>query len=325
MKRRTSGLFFSLCVVMALGAACKPQISLQVDRDHIKQGEEVTLTWTSKHARTVTLNGEPVAKSGSKTVKPRQTTVYEAVARRGKKEARARARVEVEVPPPAPTLTFTAERNVILRGESTTLRWSATHADVVEITGLGRVPPNGSRRVSPSQSTTYTATARGPGGSETKSVRITVNEPPPPPPPPPPTTRTRTADDIAREFAENVRVIYFAFDSAELDQEAQSRLRAAAEWLNRPENRTVRFRIEGHCDERGTEEYNLALGDRRAHAARDFLISLGISPDRIETISYGEARPAVQGHDERAWALNRRDEFVYRGGGDTEVPLDGGS
>jgi peptidoglycan-associated lipoprotein len=130
---------------------------------------------------------------------------------------------------------------------------------------------------------------------------------------------------VGNEFAQVVKVIYFAFDSAVLDEEMQARLRAAAEWLNRSENRTVRFRIEGHCDERGTEEYNIGLGDRRANSARDFLINLGISSDRIETISYGESRPAVEGHDEDAWKFNRRDEFVYLEGGETTVPLEGGS
>lgn len=305
--------------MVAWGAACKPQISLQASRNQIRQGEEVSLTWTSKHAKTVTINGEPVAKSGSKTVRPQQTTNYEAVAQRGKREARAFARVEVEIPTPAPTLSFSADRDVIERGEQTTLRWSATNATSVEISGVGRMPAEGSQPVAPTASTTYTATAMGPGGTDTKSVRITVTEPPPPAAPPRPTTRTRSVSD---EFSRLVKVIYFAFDSPELDDESQARLRAAAEWLNRTENRTVRFRIEGHCDERGSEEYNIGLGDRRAHAARDFLITLGIAPERIETISYGEARPAVQGQDERAWALNRRDEFVYLEGGETVVPIE---
>jgi len=125
---------------------------------------------------------------------------------------------------------------------------------------------------------------------------------------------------VSEEFVRLVRVIYFCFDCDILDEEAQASLRAAGEWLNRSENRTIRFRIEGHCDERGSEEYNLALGDRRANVARDFLISLGVAADRIETISYGESQPAVAASNEAAWAKNRRDEFIYLGGGDTVLP-----
>jgi peptidoglycan-associated lipoprotein len=115
-------------------------------------------------------------------------------------------------------------------------------------------------------------------------------------------------------------VVYFAFDSSLLDDQTQAQLRKAAEWLNRAENRTVRFRIEGHCDERGTEEYNIGLGDRRAHATKEFLMGLGISDDRIETLSFGETRPAESGHSEEQWSKNRRAEFVYLGGGEQGLP-----
>jgi peptidoglycan-associated lipoprotein len=101
--------------------------------------------------------------------------------------------------------------------------------------------------------------------------------------------------------------IYFDFDKSDLRPEAQAILKKKAEWLRKhPE---FFLRIEGHCDERGTNEYNLALGYRRAQAAKNFLVSLGISPDRIRTISYGEERPADPRHNEEAWAKNRRDEF----------------
>ena len=102
--------------------------------------------------------------------------------------------------------------------------------------------------------------------------------------------------------------IYFDFDSAQLLPRAQEILKRKAEWLRaHPGARVI---IEGNTDERGTVEYNLALGDRRAEAAKDFLVELGISPDRITTISYGEERPADPGHNEAAWAKNRRDAFV---------------
>ncbi|RLB29389.1 MAG: peptidoglycan-associated lipoprotein Pal, partial [Deltaproteobacteria bacterium] len=102
--------------------------------------------------------------------------------------------------------------------------------------------------------------------------------------------------------------IYFDFDRSFIRPEYRPVLAKKAEFLREfPE---YNLRIEGNCDERGTNEYNLALGDRRSDSARNYLISLGISPDRIETISYGEERPLAVGHNEASWSQNRRDDFV---------------
>lgn len=101
--------------------------------------------------------------------------------------------------------------------------------------------------------------------------------------------------------------IYFDFDKSDLKAEAQAVLKKKADWLR--EHPAYSLRIEGNCDERGTNEYNLALGDRRANAAKKFLVALGIDETRIITISYGEERPADPAHNEEAWAKNRRDEF----------------
>jgi peptidoglycan-associated lipoprotein len=98
--------------------------------------------------------------------------------------------------------------------------------------------------------------------------------------------------------------IFFALDSYSVDDTGRRTLEAQAAWLTR--NPNVRVTIEGHADERGTREYNLALGDRRANAARDYLQSRGIAADRMQTISWGKERPAAEGHDESAWAQNRR-------------------
>ena len=103
------------------------------------------------------------------------------------------------------------------------------------------------------------------------------------------------------------RKIYFDFDKSELRPEAKTVLKDKAAWLRSHPAYTVR--IEGNCDERGTNEYNLALGERRAHAAKKYLVALGVSEHRIATISYGEENPADPGHNEAAWAKNRRDEF----------------
>ena len=102
--------------------------------------------------------------------------------------------------------------------------------------------------------------------------------------------------------------IYFDFDMSNLKPEAQEVLKRKAEWLrNNPGESVI---IEGHCDERGTNEYNLALGDRRAQSAKNFLIDLGIAESRLTTISYGEERPADPRHHRESWAENRRDQFV---------------
>ena len=106
--------------------------------------------------------------------------------------------------------------------------------------------------------------------------------------------------------------VYFGLDRYDLDSEARSVLIANAQWLKA--NPAVRVEIEGHCDERGTTEYNLALGAKRAQIAKDFLVSLGLSSDRLGTISYGKEVPVCSEHDEGCWQQNRRDRFVVTTG-----------
>jgi peptidoglycan-associated lipoprotein len=103
-------------------------------------------------------------------------------------------------------------------------------------------------------------------------------------------------------------IVYFDFDKSAIKSTEQSKLEAVGDYLKN--NSAAAVRVEGNCDERGTEEYNRALGERRALAAREYLVHLGIGPDRVDTISYGEDKPAETGHDEAAWKKNRRDEFV---------------
>ncbi|MEQ8813153.1 MAG: peptidoglycan-associated lipoprotein Pal [Thalassobaculum sp.] len=110
-----------------------------------------------------------------------------------------------------------------------------------------------------------------------------------------------TAEDFVVNVGDRV---FFAFDSSELSAESRTTLEKQAFWLRKYPQSTVT--VEGHCDERGTREYNLALGERRAASARDYLVSLGVDPSRVATISYGKERPAVTGSTEEAWAQNRR-------------------
>jgi peptidoglycan-associated lipoprotein len=109
----------------------------------------------------------------------------------------------------------------------------------------------------------------------------------------------------------NAETIYFAFDDYTLNQDAQSKLNTFADGLKASQGAAVQ--IEGHCDERGSIEYNLALGERRANSVKNYLTRLGIDPARLSTISYGEEKPRADGHDESAWSQNRRAEFVVSG------------
>lgn len=205
-------------------------------------------------------------------------------------------------PPPPPTISFKVDPSAIQRGESATLIWEASDAETVSIEPeVGNVALAGQRMVSPEQSTTYTATATGPGGTRSASARVTVTEAP----------RVETPRISDEElFAQNVRDIYFDFDRYDLRPEAREILRANARALQQYPRWNVT--IEGHCDERGTDDYNLALGDRRASAAKEFLVSQGISPERMSTISYGEERPVCATSTEDCWARNRRADFVLR-------------
>ncbi len=118
------------------------------------------------------------------------------------------------------------------------------------------------------------------------------------------------ANRVARERGW-IQDAFFAFDATGLDSASQESLRRSAEWLR--QNPEYRVRVEGHCDERGTAQYNLALGERRAAGAASYLIVLGVDRDRIETISYGEERPFREGSSEAAWAENRRAHLVLIG------------
>jgi peptidoglycan-associated lipoprotein len=213
-------------------------------------------------------------------------------------------------PPPAPSITLRAQPTTINRGQSTTLTWDARNATSVTIEpGLGTVQATGNRSVSPTSSVTYQARAVGPGGDATDTARITVNIPPPPPTPPPPAPRPPDVS-IDELFRQNVREIYFDFDKADIRPDQVSVLQSDAMWLNGNRGNGVRFTIEGHCDERGSAEYNLGLGDRRANATKESLISQGVAANRINTVSYGKERPVCTEKDENCYMRNRRAAFT---------------
>ncbi len=205
--------------------------------------------------------------------------------------------------PARPTVTLQASSTFIQRGETVTLSWSSTNATELNLApGVGRVAPEGSTRVAPESSTTYTITAGGPGGSAEASARITVAAPPAPTPTPAP---TETIDEM---FRKNVFDAFFDYDRAEIRPDARDALARTAEFLRT--NPQIKINVEGHCDERGSTEYNLALGDRRAQAARQFLISLGVAAERMEPVSFGKEKPFCTASNETCWQQNRRAHFV---------------
>lgn len=210
-------------------------------------------------------------------------------------------------PPPAPaparpTVTLQASPLTINKGDSTTLSWSSTNATQLSISPeVGAVSPEGSTKVSPSGSTTYTISATGPGGSADASARVTVNAPPPPPPPP-------AGPSIEELFAREVKDAFFDFNKSDIRPDARDALGKTADFLRA--HAQVKVTIEGHCDERGSTEYNLGLGDRRASTTKQFLVSLGISADRMNTVSYGKEKPFCMEHDETCWQQNRRGHII---------------
>jgi peptidoglycan-associated lipoprotein len=319
-SRKALLLLGTLLMTALLWGCAPPQVKLKVSRNEVKKGDPVTVSWESKNAKNVELNGQQVEKIGAKTFTPEQDTRYEVVGKRGKKTASASESVKVTVVTAAPTMNLRAEPSAVERGQKATLRWSTENAKVVTIEGLGEVAASGEREVQPAVSTTYSGRALGDGGTATASARVTVTDPPAAATAERPRT-TRTGPTSAELFATNVaaNAVFFELDSATLAPSEQEKLRRVAEWLLQDPHRTVTFRIEGNCDPRGTAEYNLGLGDRRARAAKSFLTSLGVDASRIDTISYGleKAQGTSEGapHIIPSWAHDRRDDFVYVGGG----------
>jgi peptidoglycan-associated lipoprotein len=208
-------------------------------------------------------------------------------------------------PPPAaakPTVSISADRTVINKGESAKLTWTTTDAASVSITPeVGAVTPQGSTTVTPADSTTYSIAATGPGGSTDASVSITVNAPAPPPP-------AAKGPSFEELFAQEVRDAYFDLDKADIRPDARVALEKTASFLKGYPNQKVN--IEGHCDERGSTEYNLALGDRRANAVKQYLVNLGIPAANLNTVSYGKEKPFCAESNETCWQQNRRGHFV---------------
>jgi peptidoglycan-associated lipoprotein len=204
-------------------------------------------------------------------------------------------------PPPAPSASISANPTTIEKGQSTRLTWSTQNATDVTIEGIGKVDPNGQQDVRPEDSTNYRLVAKGPGGTQDATARVTVTAPAPV------QNQQPTLTD-EQWFQQAVKDVYFDYDSAAIRADAQSAVQANAQALNSKPN--LRFTIEGHCDERGSTEYNITLGDERANAVKNALVQAGVNASRITVTSMGKEKPICTESTEACWQQNRRGHFV---------------
>jgi peptidoglycan-associated lipoprotein len=203
--------------------------------------------------------------------------------------------------PPAPSATLAANPAVIEQGQATTLTWQTDNATDININGIGAVMASGSRTVTPGSSTTYTLTAKGPGGSKDASTRVTVNA----------RVAQAPAPSISDEdlFARNVKDLLFDYDKSNIRADQAPKAQTDAAFLL--QHPSIKILVEGHCDDRGSEEYNLALGTSRAESLKRALLQQGISADRIRTVSYGKERPFCTEDNDACWQRNRVDHFTF--------------
>lgn len=202
---------------------------------------------------------------------------------------------------PQPIAQLTATPTAISAGDQVVLNWRTTDATSVSIDGVGDVPTQGVKTVTPTASTTYHLVAKGPGGTAEATAHVTVASPPAVQVP----TNTMSAEE---EFKANVQDIFFDYDSYDVRSDAQSTLSRDASYLAGHPN--VRIVIGGYCDERGSNEYNLALGENRANAAKNALVTAGVAANRIRVISYGKEKPFCTESTEECWQQNRRGGFT---------------
>jgi peptidoglycan-associated lipoprotein len=189
---------------------------------------------------------------------------------------------------------------VIEQGQPTVLTWQTTNATDVTIAGLGSLPSSGSRSVVPSKSTTYLLVAKGPGGIKDASARITVNAK---------ITRATPSPTDEELFGKNVKDVFFDYDKSTVRQDEVPTVQNDGAFIAQHPNAKVL--IEGHCDDRGSVEYNLALGTSRAEATKQALMQRGVPADRIKTVSYGKEKPFCNQDNEQCWQQNRVDHFVF--------------
>ncbi|HEY0263641.1 MAG TPA: peptidoglycan-associated lipoprotein Pal [Granulicella sp.] len=203
----------------------------------------------------------------------------------------------------APTAVITADPLAIDQGQSVVLNWRTQNADSVTIDGIGSVNVNGTQTVAPNTSTNFHLTAKGSGGTTEANVRVTVRVPTAPSVP------AESSGDMGSEeaFKQNVQDVFFDYDSYDIRPDAQGSVAKAASYLQA--HPAIKVVIGGYCDERGSAEYNLALGENRANAAKTALTSAGVSASRLRVISYGKEKQFCTEQDESCYQQNRRAQF----------------
>jgi peptidoglycan-associated lipoprotein len=202
---------------------------------------------------------------------------------------------------PAPTAQITATPTVISAGDQVVLSWRTSDASAVSIDGIGDVPTSGVKTVTPATSTSYHLVATGAGGTADATARVTVNSPPAVVVP----SNTMSEED---DFKSQVQDAFFDYDTYDIRNDAQAVLAKDASFLvSHPDIKVV---IGGYCDERGSNEYNLALGQNRADAAKNALVQAGVAANRIRVVSYGKEKPFCSESTEECWQQNRRAGFT---------------
>lgn len=206
-------------------------------------------------------------------------------------------------PPGPPTCVLTAEPATVTAGQSATLSWTSTNASTLELKPtLGQQQAEGSTSITPAESTTYTLSLSGAGGTGECSARVTVT------PAIPPAPSVQESNIPAPTVAPQMQDAFFDYNKSDIRPDAQKALTQDADYLKAHPD--VKVRIGGYCDQRGSEEYNLGLGERRAEAAKQFMVNLGVAADNITTISYGKDRPFCTDTTDACYQQNRRAQVV---------------
>ena len=218
--------------------------------------------------------------------------------------AKKTAKVTPPAPPPAPpppTATLAANPSTVQPGQTSVLTWQTSNASEITIAGLGTLPASGSRSVAPTASITYTVVAKGPGGTNDASARITVNEP---------IANAAPSPSDEELFGRNVKDVFFDYDRFAIRHDDAPVVQNDQTFL--AQHPSIKVLVEGHCDDRGSEEYNIALGTSRAESLKQVLQQGGISADRIKTVSFGKEKPFCNEENEQCWQQNRVDHFVFQ-------------
>ena len=205
-----------------------------------------------------------------------------------------------------PTASLSADPLSIDLGQSVVLNWRTSNANSVSIDGIGNVAVNGTQTVSPSSSTNFHLVATNDGGTTDANVRVTVRVP---------TVPTAPGDTDGSSgnmgsdavFHAKVQDIFFGYDSFDLSPEAAANITSAAAFLSA--HPAIKVLIGGYCDDRGSAEYNITLGENRANAAKTALVSAGVPASRIRVVSYGKEKQFCTDENESCWQQNRRDQF----------------